>query len=121
MKRRKFIASASCFVAIGSGCLGVDEPGGTNITISNEMDALQKITIQVRKQSDNSLVLDDSFEIESGSEKEYDGIVSDSRVIVDVRVENGPENKQEWYGGQESSTLLVYVRSNGIEFEGGVA
>ncbi|WP_159077068.1 hypothetical protein [Halococcoides cellulosivorans] len=108
-------------MTFGSGCLGVASNTSTDIYIENETDELQKITIQVQKQSNNSLLLSETINIEPNRTKRYDEVVSGSEVIVDIRVENGSENTYEWYDGTSDSMFLyIEIESNSIRFTEGM-
>ena len=115
--RRGFISGVSLAIAGLSGCFGVNSGETTDISISNETSNTVTASIRVTRLSDDAQLLDETTTIAANASREYDEVVSGSRVEVHVSVQDGPVNAYEWSDGEsDAQGLHVDIDADSVTF-----
>ncbi|WP_436907861.1 hypothetical protein [Halosimplex marinum] len=123
LHRRRVLASAAA--AAGSvaaaGCAGFGS-SVTDITLDNESDGEQTVTLVVTPTDGGDPLLDETVTLDPGGGTGYDEVVGAETVEVSVSVEGGPEETREWSDTEaDSRGLHIEVTAEAISFTEGTA
>ncbi|WP_135365405.1 hypothetical protein [Halosimplex halophilum] len=123
LRRRRVLASVAAVAgsAAGAGCAGLGS-GVTDITLDNESESEQTVTLVVTPTDGGDPLLDETVTLDAGGGTGYEEVVGDETVEVRVSVEGGPEETHEWSDTEtDSHGLYIDVTGESISFTEGTA
>lgn len=124
LDRRRFLSGLSLTTVGLSGCVGVIG-GTTDISISNETSDRVAAGIKVTRTSGGpeDVLISDRFGLLSGESKEYEEVVDDTQVLIEVDARQGSDTidyvKYVWSDTTEDTEGTdIEITANSIEISG---